>query len=111
MSTLKDAIKVAPITDQATFSLKHLPKKYHKGAKAYLARGVQPVGFLQAALENDLVNTCDQCFMEEKDNIWKTARWLYREMWPGTWGSEKRVLDYMRERRRQPYENVKWITE
>jgi hypothetical protein len=96
---------------QVTFSLRYLPEKYHDATKRYLKRGIAPGSLLGVCLENDLVRAWHYYETDFGDDIWSICKWIYWELPSDAWGSERRVIDWIRARQKEPYENVKWITE
>jgi hypothetical protein len=75
-----------------------LPFGLRDGMRNYLMYGVIPGAFLEAVLENDLVNATGYADGENKRHLCEIVQWCINEIPVVSWGSEDRVRTWVKER-------------
>jgi len=76
-----------------------IPEHMREGIKRYLENGIRLGSFLNAVLENNLVQSIA---LADEINITKIVDWakfLYNEMPMGSWGSKEKVNAWIKEKR------------
>ena len=72
-----------------------------EGMRYYMEYGFPPGSFLQALLENDLMEACRRADGDNQKKFYEWARWLHTEAPVGSYGSRKNVEVWMIARRNE----------
>lgn len=91
-----------------------MPKEYsHQGFTVpertlysldmYVRYGIETGGFLKAVLTNDLFGAMARADDENLRNLPAITALIYNKLPAGSWGNEKRMWDWMRMRRSDPW--------
>lgn len=78
-----------------TRGLENLPPHMRQGVIDYLENGIPPGGFLQAVLENKLVESFGRADDDNRRVMWEWANWLYNYCPIPAWGSSEKVAQWI----------------
>lgn len=95
MSELEDITPEQMALDFKKWRIHHLPEHMRKGVWRYLSQGVEPGGFLRAALENKLVEAFGAADGKNIEAMRDWAKWLYNYCPVIAWGSKDRVDEWI----------------
>lgn len=75
------------------------PLRIKEGLALYLGAGIRPGSFLSAVLENNLLSAVRNADPVSQQATFGIVRWLANQAPATAWGSERRVSDYIAEKR------------
>ena len=89
-----------------TFRDYYIPDRMLDGLTRYLEDGIPPGGFLTAVIENDLMEAVGRADEENLKNLPAYAAYLYNVAPIGSYGSPKRMSEYLRKKREERVERA-----
>src|ERR687895_230948 len=72
-----------------------VPFHLHGGLLLYLVHHIRPVGFLMAALENNLTEAVLLADMESQIGLFDLVQFLFNDMPADAWGSREKVEQWI----------------
>ena len=78
-----------------------IPEYMRDGVRLYLEEGLRPGHFLNAVLENNLVEAAARADRENKHRLLDWATFLYNELPMGCWGSKEKVAAWIKKKREE----------
>jgi hypothetical protein len=72
-----------------------LPEHLQGGMRRYIEQGIEPGSFLQAALQNKLVEALGQADLISRACIFSVADFLYNQVPLACWGSEQKYYAWV----------------
>lgn len=70
--------------------------------KAYSEKGLLPGGFLQAILENNLIEAVKRADSESLQNLVAITKWAWDQLPQSIWGSKEAVQKHINKHRGEP---------
>jgi len=74
-----------------------VPEHTCEALENYFFHGYEPGSFVVAVLTNDLVRACTSCDHVNREHIVDIVKWVMHKAPSGSWGSEQRVLNWIKD--------------
>lgn len=74
-----------------------VPDHTAEALENYFFHGYEPGSFVYAVLTNDLIGACTRCDHINRENIVNIVKWLLQRAPAGSWGSDHRVLNWVKD--------------
>lgn len=71
-----------------------LPEHIREGMRLYIEHGVLPGGFLEAVIENNLVESFARADDINLERMFYIAKFVYAEMPMKSWGSKEKMITW-----------------
>ena len=79
-------------------NLSNIPEHMHQGIIDYIEHGVPPGSFFNAVLENNLVEAAAHADDVNKCHLFDYAVLMYNEFPSASWGSTRRIEEWIKQR-------------
>lgn len=84
------------LSERSMMELKEtVPGHLHGGIILYIENGIEPGGFLQAVVQNDLREALGRADHINRDRLWDIVSWFWNYAPSSCWGSVETYNDWM----------------